>query len=113
MQRNHLLKYILDIESILSEINQVKALYPSFVEFQSNFLAVRTIERHLEIIGEAINKLQKDCPNIQISEAKQIISLRNYIIHSYDSVDTALLWKIIVKDVPILEDEIRIIRQSI
>ena len=30
----------------------------------------------------------------------------NRVIHGYDSVDTALLWKIIAKDIPMLSEEI-------
>jgi uncharacterized protein with HEPN domain len=63
------------------------------------------LKENFEIIGEAINKLLKINPNISISYARIIVDLRNRVIHAYDSVDDILIWKIIVKDLPILLEE--------
>jgi uncharacterized protein with HEPN domain len=88
-----LLKYILDIESIIQEIEKVKQLTENnFNTFRSEILYQRAIERDLEIIGEAIRKMIEIDPNIQISSAKNIIGLRNIISHAYDSVEPELLW---------------------
>ena len=106
MLHKHLLKYILDIESIINEIDEVKKIYNTFEKFNEDFLAKRAIERHLEIIGEAINNIRKIDSNINITSVKQIINLRNFIIHAYNSVDTGILWGIIQKDIPILKKEI-------
>ena len=106
MQHNKLLKYILDIESIITEIDLVKGAYNTFELFNDNFIVKRAIEKHLEIIGEAANNIRKINPEFSISGLKQIINLRNLIIHSYDSVDSAILWGIIQKDVPTLKIEI-------
>jgi uncharacterized protein with HEPN domain len=52
------LKYILDIESVIQEIeNILQFVKHDFVEFQSNHIAIRAVERDLEILG----KLQKNC----------------------------------------------------
>ncbi len=59
------------------------------------------------IIGEAINKLNKLDQTISISNTKQIIGLRNMIVHAYDSIDTTVLWKILIKDLPVLKIEIK------
>jgi uncharacterized protein with HEPN domain len=57
--------------------------------------------RLLEIIGEAAARIpQQDralYPNIPWP---QIVSLRNRLIHGYDSVDLDILWQILVKDLP-------------
>ncbi|MCF8295074.1 MAG: DUF86 domain-containing protein [Bacteroidales bacterium] len=107
MLPNKLLKYLLDIESVISEINQVKEMYPTFHKFDNDFLALRTIERHLEIIGEAVNNIRKIDDQVKITSVKQIVNLRNLIIHSYDSVDSAILWSIIQKDIPLLQKELK------
>jgi uncharacterized protein with HEPN domain len=106
------LKYILDMESILQEIDLVKEKYSNYESFSNDFIVVRAIERQLEIIGEAANKLRNLNPDIQISSIKQIVNLRNLIIHSYDSVDAAILWGIIQKDIPKLKLEIEQIRKK-
>jgi len=60
MLPKEIFKYVLDIESIIDEIEKVKEMYPSFVEFDGDFLAKRAVERHLEIIGEAVNNIRKN-----------------------------------------------------
>lgn len=80
-----------------------------FDEYSSNKTKRRAVERELEIIGEAMTKLLKFNPEIQISYARLIVDLRNKVIHSYDSVDDFLIWKIIMKDIPVLEEEVRIL----
>ena len=100
------LKFILDRESVISEIAFVKQRFSSFHDFQNDRLATRAVERQLEIIGEAVNNLLKIDPEIGISNARKMVGLRNLIIHSYDSVDVAILWGIIQKDIPVLENEI-------
>jgi uncharacterized protein with HEPN domain len=50
--------------------------------------------------------------SINISGAKDIIGLRNLLVHAYDSIDASVLWKILIKDLPILKEEIANIRQD-
>ncbi len=83
MPRSAVLKYILDIESVVQEIEQVViACDNNFDTFTQNFMAVRTLERNLEIIGEAVNKMLKADPSVKIEHAASIISLRNYLAHA-------------------------------
>lgn len=102
-----ILKYILDIESVILEINNVKQRTSNdFNLFQKDIILQRAIERDLEIIGEAVRNLIELNPNILISSAKKIIGLRNIISHAYDSVEAELIWAIIQRDIPLLSDEI-------
>jgi uncharacterized protein with HEPN domain len=64
------------------------------------------IERNLEIIGEAMNRISKEDPEFQIENSKRIISLRNQIIHGYDSVSDESIWGIINIHLPKLKMEI-------
>jgi uncharacterized protein with HEPN domain len=66
----------------------------------------RATERELEIIGEAVNRILKADKDFPLSRARQIISFRNHVIHSYDSVDNNLVWKIIIQDIPVLRQEV-------
>ncbi len=105
------LKYILDIDSVIREIEEVKeSVKNDFDIFKQDLKATRAIERQLEIIGEAATKLHQIDPSVKITGIKSIISLRNYIIHAYDSVDLEILWGIVQKDVPILKQEIKSLR---
>ena len=51
-------------------------------------------------------------PDINISFAKAIVDMRNRVIHGYDSVDDYLVWKIVVKDIPILKQEVEVLLQN-
>jgi len=70
------------------------------------------VERELEIIGEAINRILKIDETIVISNARQIVNLRNKIIHAYDNIDDALIWSIIVNHLPELHKEVNAILLS-
>jgi len=64
--------------------------------------------RLLEIIGEAASRVPKEeqarYPDISWSE---IISLRNRLIHGYDTVDFDILWQIVSQDLPGLIESLR------
>ncbi|MCX6273553.1 MAG: DUF86 domain-containing protein [Bacteroidetes bacterium] len=49
-------------------------------------LLKRAIERDLEIIGEAVNRILKTDPDFPLDSARRIVGLRNQIIHAYDSI---------------------------
>lgn len=111
MPHSLVLKYILDIEAVIKEIEQViSECDSSYEKFQNNFMAIRTLERDLEIIGEAVGKMLKADPSVKIEHAKSIISLRNYLAHAYDSIEVSVIWSIAVKHVPELKRELATIK---
>lgn len=58
MPPKKILKYILDIESVIRELELVIEINErDYSKFSTNFMAVRTVERDLEIIGEAVRKI--------------------------------------------------------
>jgi len=65
------------------------------------------VERHFEIIGEAMNRLAGDGAETasRIGEYPRIIALRNILIHGYDLIDNAQVWKIIRENLPVLRDQ--------
>lgn len=106
-QHRRIQKYLLDIDSIIEELEKIINHHQGdFNDFQQNFISVRAVERDLMIIGEAINKMVQLNPEIQISGARQIIGLRNLIVHAYDSIEPSVLWRILVKDIPALKREV-------
>ncbi len=77
-----------------------------FEEYKANKTKRRAVERELEIIGEAVNKLLKINPSIKISYARMIVDLRNKVIHAYDSVNDIVIWNVVVNHLPELQAEI-------
>jgi uncharacterized protein with HEPN domain len=101
------LKYILDIDALVKEIDSFKSLVRNdFFEYQKQLVVKRAVERDLEIIGEAVKELIKLEPNLEITSARKIISFRNLLAHSYDSVEDEIVWGIIQKNIPVLKSEI-------
>jgi uncharacterized protein with HEPN domain len=106
MQLN-ILKYLLDIQSVISEIESIKLKANNdFLVFKSDMILRRAAERDLEIIGEAIRKILEIEPTIEITSAKNIIGLRNLISHAYDSIEPEMIWGIIQNNIPTLSSEI-------
>ena len=60
------------------------------------------MERDIEIIGEAMNRILKEDRDIAITNSRKIVDARNYIIHGYDSLSADILWSI-VTPLPILQ----------
>ncbi len=66
----------------------------------------RAIERNVSIIGEAVNRVVKEYPDVPISNARAIIATRNRVIHAYDAVTDDIMWKIVINDLPRLRKEV-------
>ncbi len=63
------------------------------------------VERNIEIIGEATNRLLKLAPQVKITNARRVVDARNKIIHGYDEVENVQVWGIIINSLPILKKE--------
>ena len=59
--------------------------------------------RNLEIIGEAANKIDADfrAANPEIPW-RQMISVRNILIHNYDGIEHQIVWAIVGREIPAL-----------
>lgn len=68
----------------------------------------RAVERNLEIIGEAVNRIitRDNSFNENITNAKAIIGLRNQVIHAYDNISDENIWSILINHLPKLKIEI-------
>jgi uncharacterized protein with HEPN domain len=100
-------KWLKDIELAISEINSFFPEKKIFSEFQSDVKSQKAVERNIEIIGEALNRILKLKPDIMISDARKIVDTRNRIIHGYDSVSADVIWLIVIRHIPVLEKEVK------
>ncbi|MFY8188094.1 MAG: DUF86 domain-containing protein [Flavobacterium sp.] len=104
-----ILKWLYDVKICIDEIdgffnNDEK----DFFKYKSNLMLKRAVERNLEIIGEAINRIIKRDPSFveKINQAKAIIGLRNHVIHVYDNVSDENIWSILTLHLPELKVEV-------
>jgi uncharacterized protein with HEPN domain len=110
-----ILKWLYDVQVAISEIEKYfESNEKNFFEYQKNTMLKRAIERDLEIIGEAINRIiTKDDSFTQlITDAKAIVGLRNQVIHAYDSISDENIWSIITNHLPQLKTEINNLIES-
>lgn len=96
-----------DIEKAIDEINLFLPESRNFLDFQKDLKTRRAVERNIEIIGEAMNRVLNEEPNIGVSDSRKIVDTRNRIIHGYDSVSEDVLWLIVIKYLPLLQQEIK------
>jgi len=101
-----------DISIAIAEINQFLPDPRNFTAFQKDIKTKRAVERNIEIIGEAMNRITNMLPDIQISNDRKIIDTRNRIIHGYDTVSDDIIWLICIKYLPVLESEIQKLNKS-
>ncbi|WP_426064574.1 DUF86 domain-containing protein [Flavobacterium sp. DSP2-3-1] len=92
---------------ILSSINEIESYFidrsKEFKVFENDIRTKRAVERNIEIIGEAMNRILKEDSEIIISNSRKIVDVRNRIIHGYDSVSDDVIWGIVIRHLPILQ----------
>lgn len=97
---------------ILNAIEEIEQFLPQgqriFEVYKDDLKTKRAVERNLEIIGEATNRILNKDSNFKISHSRKVISLRNRIIHGYDVISDELIWGIVINDLPKLKSEISI-----
>jgi len=99
-------KYLFDIQESINSIENYLGGYRDFNLYLSNKMLQRAVEREFEIIGEAMNRIDNLDPDLNISSKKQIISMRNRVIHGYDKIDNEIIWGTIIRHLPTLKSEI-------
>ncbi len=79
----------------------------SYAEFLENKLLLKAIVRDLEIIGEASNKISLKFRNSnQQIPWRDMIDMRNVLIHEYFGVIPETVWKTCNQNLPKLKEEI-------
>ncbi len=99
-------KYLFDIQHAISLIDIFLEGVENFSAYQSDQKTQSAVERQLGIIGEAINKFKQEENRATLSHTQQIIDFRNRLIHSYDNIDTSIIWAILKNHLPILKREV-------
>jgi uncharacterized protein with HEPN domain len=95
---------------ILKAIEEIESFFEgkpkSYLDYCNDIKTKRAVERNIEIIGEAMNRILKENPKFEIENARNIVGTRNRIIHSYDSISDDMIWSIIINSLPKLKLEI-------
>lgn len=104
---NKINTWLEDINRSIDEIFDFLPEKRDFFEFQADLKTKKAVERNIEIIGEAINRISKNkSSQIEIKNAQKIIGTRNRIAHEYDNISDELIWTIIIRELPKLKEEV-------
>lgn len=99
-------KYLDDILQSIIRIETFIGNKKTFDNYKSNEMLKSSVERQIEIIGEAMNQILKLHPDVQITNARKVVNARNRLIHGYDDIDDGTIWAIIINHLPLLKTEI-------
>lgn len=107
-------KWKLRVEDALKSISYIQedTTGMTYEDFEENRVIRQAVERNLEIIGEALNKIPDEI-KIKYSEIpwKEVIGLRNFVIHQYFQVSQEIEWEIITNDLDALRDNLNRIKE--
>lgn len=105
--KDEIRKFLYDIREAVSAIGVfVKGKY--YDDYDRDELLRSGVERKFEIIGEALNRINKGSPILlkRIRNHRDIISFRNILTHGYDSIDNRIVWGIIEEELDQLSEDI-------
>lgn len=109
---NRISAWLEDIARCIDEIFDFLPEERNFFEYQQDVKTRKAVERNIEIIGEAINRILKhESCTIKIKNARKIIGTRNRIAHEYDNISDEIIWTIIMRELPKLRAEIHELRK--
>lgn len=95
---------------ILQSIEEIESYFEDrpkrFDEYINDIRTKRAVERNIEIIGEATNRILKRHKEFHLKNVHKIIGTRNRIAHGYDKISDDLIWSIVINHLPRLKDEI-------
>ncbi|MGQ1947759.1 HepT-like ribonuclease domain-containing protein [Geofilum sp. OHC36d9] len=100
-------KYLFDIQESIDSIENFLGGKRDFNVYSTDKMLRRAVEREFEIIGEAMGRIEELDSTLNISSKKQIISMRNRVIHGYDKIDNEIIWGTILRHLPTLKIEIQ------
>jgi len=83
---------------------------PSMEAFEKNPQVQDAVIRNVEIIGEAVSKIQKQAPEFVIAHPEvpwsDMRGMRNKVIHGYFDVELPVVWSTVKGDLPKLKQQI-------
>ena len=97
--------WLFDIVNSIQEIDSYFPTTKKFDIYTNDIRTKRAVERNIEIIGEAMGRILKENPKINISNSRKIVDARNKIIHGYDEISDDVVWGIVINHLPLLKQE--------
>ena len=98
--------FLLDIVELIETINRHR---PDTVDgFIGDEVLLTAVIHWIQTLGEAANGVSEESrssyPDVPW---RQVVDMRNLLAHRYRHVDSAIVWQVVVGDLPNLETQIR------
>lgn len=107
MAKEEVLTYLQDVLDAIDDMQSCFIDFPNRYDlFEKDIMRRCVVERKVEIMGEAINRIRKIDSTVEIPNARAIIDTRNRIIHAYDNVQPDFLWSLVIRHIPELKKDI-------
>lgn len=107
MAKEEVLTYLQDVLDAINDMQSCFIDFPNRYDlFEKDIMRRCVVERKVEIMGEAINRIRKIDSTVEIPNARAIIDTRNRIIHAYDNVQPDFLWSLVIRHIPELKKDI-------
>jgi len=105
------LSYLLDIYACCKNVIEFTRGI-RYYQYSKDKMRKSAVERQLEIVGEASNRLSKSTQSeLNHIPWSEIIGLRNMIAHEYDEVKHEKIWRISKKHIPALLRDLKKIKE--
>ena len=99
-------KHLSDILRAIELIEQFTITTTNYNDYSMDLKTQSAVERQLGIIGEAVNNFDKLLPELTLENARKIVGFRNRLIHTYDAVDSSMIWAIVKRHLSPLKYEV-------
>ncbi len=107
MADEKIMAYLQDVLDAITDLQSCFVGFPNRYDlFEKDIMRKCVVERKVEIMGEAINRIRKTDSSVVIPNARAIIDTRNRIIHAYDNVQPEFLWSLVLRHIPELKKDI-------
>lgn len=97
------------LEHMLSAINRILRYTKgkTFQDLVDDDMMYYAVVKNIEIIGEAANMLTGDFQTShQETPWKMVKGMRNYIVHEYFQIDSAVVWDVVSNELTTLRSQI-------
>ena len=100
-------KHLAHLSDIIESVRLIRQYVNglTYEDYLADLKARDAVERRFAVIGEALNRLKRDAPEVHatIDHTAEIAAFRNILIHVYDQLDHSIVWKVIETDLALLE----------
>lgn len=80
----------------------------SFEDMKKDVMCYHAVVYNIMVIGEAANMLTKDfCREHPKTPWRDIVDMRNVLIHGYHVASPLFIWETYTKDLPVLKAQLR------